>query len=73
MFTNKLNLPIEQERIARQDQTLSLAGMTWDDYEKCTREEYSGYRVSYLRGVITIVSPSQYLNSQSPIPNPLKP
>ena len=59
MFADKLNLPIEQERIARQDQTLSLAGMTWADYEQLTQEEYSGYRVSYFRGVITIVSPSQ--------------
>ena len=59
MFAERLNLPIEPERIAGQDQTLSLAGMTWADYEKLIREEYSGYRVSYLKGVITIVSPSQ--------------
>jgi hypothetical protein len=37
MFTDQLNLPIDRERLSQQDQTLSLAGMTWDDYEKLTK------------------------------------
>ncbi|MEN9872060.1 MAG: hypothetical protein RLZZ171_3052, partial [Cyanobacteriota bacterium] len=57
MFTDQLNLPIDRERDKLQDQTLSLTGMTWDDYEKITQLE-SNYRVSYFDGVITIVSPS---------------
>ena len=57
MFTDQLNLPIDKERDKLQDQTLSLTGMTWDDYEKITKLE-SNYRVSYFDGVITIVSPS---------------
>ena len=59
MFTDLLNLPIDSARARQQDQTLSIAGMTWTDYEKFTTEEYSNYRLSYLNGVITIVSPSQ--------------
>ena len=59
MFTDLLNLPIDSDRARQQDQTLSIAGMTWTDYEKFTTEEYSNYRLSYLNGVITIVSPSQ--------------
>lgn len=57
MFTDRLNLPIDKERARLQDQTLSLTGMTWDDYEKIIQLE-SNYRVSYFDGVITIVSPS---------------
>ncbi len=58
MFTNLLNLPLDSDRASRADQTLSLAGMTWDDYERLT-EASLGYRISYLKGVITIVSPSR--------------
>ena len=58
MFTDLLNLPINRDRATCSDQTLSLAGMTWDDYEKLTQEDY-GYRISYCNGVITIVSPSK--------------
>ncbi|MDJ0596404.1 MAG: Uma2 family endonuclease [Pleurocapsa sp. MO_226.B13] len=58
MFTDLLNLPIDSDRASRTDQILSLAGMTWDDYEKLTKE-YLGYRISYLNGVITLVSPSK--------------
>ncbi len=59
MFTDKLNLPIDKERLSQQDQALSLAGMTWDDYGKLIEEEGSKYRISYWNGVITIVYPSQ--------------
>ena len=52
-------LPLDSDRLQRQDQTLSLAGMTWIDYEKFDSEEYPGYRVSYFDGVITLVSPSK--------------
>lgn len=51
-------LPLNSEQLQKQDQTLSLAGMTWTDYEKFNAEEYLGYRVSYFNEVITLVSPS---------------
>jgi Uma2 family endonuclease len=54
-----IQLPINAERLQGQDQTLSMSGMTWCDYEKFDLEEYSGYRVSYFKGVITLVSPSK--------------
>lgn len=59
MFADRLNLPLDSDRLNRQDRSLSIAGMTWNDYEQLISEEYPGYRVSYLNGVITIVSPSQ--------------
>lgn len=59
MFTDLLNLPIDSDRATRQDQILSIAGMSWADYERLTDKEYSGYRASYLDGVIIIVSPSR--------------
>lgn len=54
-----IQLPISAERVQGQDRTLSLAGMTWAEYEKFDSEEYLGYRVSYFNGVITLVSPSK--------------
>ncbi len=59
MFTDLLNLPIDSDRAQAQDQILSLSGMSWSDYEKLTSQDYLGYRVSYLNGVINIVSPSR--------------
>lgn len=58
MFTDLLNLPLDRDRASRADQILSLAGLSWDDYERLT-EQYLGYRISYFNGVIKIVSPSQ--------------
>ena len=58
MFTDRLSLPIDSQRLSQQDQTLSLSGMEWEDYEQIT-EENNGYRISYFEGIITIVSPSQ--------------
>ncbi|MEL6930760.1 MAG: Uma2 family endonuclease [Cyanobacteria bacterium J06600_6] len=58
MFTDLLNLTINSQRLALQDQTLMLSGMTWDDYEKLTQAN-TNYLLSYLEGVITIVSPSR--------------
>jgi Uma2 family endonuclease len=52
-------LPLDSDRLQRQDQTLSFAGMSWIDYEKFDSEEYPGYRISYFNGVITLVSPSK--------------
>lgn len=52
-------LPIDSDRLKKQDQTLSLAGMTWADYEAFETEEYSCYKISYFNGVITLVSPSK--------------
>ena len=57
MFTDRLNLPLDSERLALQDQILSLSGMTWKDFEKLT-EERTNYRLSYFERTITIVSPS---------------
>lgn len=58
MLTN-ISFPIDSDRLSKQDQTLSLAGMTWSDFEKFISEEYSGYRVDYFNGIITLVSPSK--------------
>ncbi|MGF1590824.1 MAG: Uma2 family endonuclease [Pleurocapsa sp.] len=52
-------LPFDLNRLSKEDQTLSLAGMSWVDYEKFDDPEYPGYRVSYFNRVITLVSPSQ--------------
>ena len=52
-------LPIDINRLQEQDQTFSLAGMSWDDYEQFKTAEYPGYRVSFFSGVITLVSPSK--------------
>ncbi|MEL6579772.1 MAG: Uma2 family endonuclease [Cyanobacteria bacterium J06621_12] len=54
-----IKLPLDLDRLRHQDQTLSLAGMSWADYEQFDSLEYPGYRVSYFNGVITLVSPSQ--------------
>ena len=51
--------PALRDRLNQQDQTLRLAGMTWADYEQFISEEYPGYRTSYLKGIITLVSPSK--------------
>jgi Uma2 family endonuclease len=59
VFTDLLNFPIDSDRAQAQDQILSLSGMSWSDYEKLTSQDYLGYRISYLNGVITIVSPSR--------------
>ena len=58
MFTDQLALPIDSDRVLQYDQILIVAGMTWADYQKFDSIEYPGYRVFYLNGVITIVSPS---------------
>ncbi len=57
MFTDLLNLSINQDSSTLQDQVLSLSGMTWEDYDRLTQESNS-YRLSYSEGIITIVSPS---------------
>ena len=57
MMLINTKLPINSDRLIQQDHSLSLAGMTWEDFEKFNSEEYPGYRVSYFNGVITLVSP----------------
>ena len=52
-------LPISSDRLSQQDQTLRLAGMNWADYEQLLSSEYPGYRISFLKGIITLVSPSK--------------
>jgi len=60
VLTDILNIPINIERAKLADQVLSLAEMSWIDYEELTEtKEYSGYRISYWHGEITIVSPSK--------------
>lgn len=59
MFTDKLGLSLKRDPTSLQDQTLTLSGMTWEDYEQLTQDNRSSYRISYLNRVITIVSPSQ--------------
>ena len=54
-----VKLPISSDRLNQQDQTLRLAGMDWADYEQLLSEEYPGYRLSFLKGIITLVSPSK--------------
>lgn len=55
----KISFPINSDRIKNQDQTLSLAGMTWEDFENFLAEEYLDYQVNYFEGLITLVSPSK--------------
>lgn len=58
MFSDRLNLPLDPQKLAQQDQTLSLSGMSWSDYEQITQHK-NNYLISYFAGIITIVSPSQ--------------
>jgi hypothetical protein len=51
-------LPFDLNRLSQADQALSLAEMSWADYEKFDHSEYRGYQVSYFNGVITLMSPS---------------
>ena len=51
-------LPINSDRLNQLDRTLRLAGMDWHDYEQFLSDEYPGYRVSFLNGIITLMSPS---------------
>lgn len=62
MFTDLLNLPLDRDRASHADQVLSLAGMTWDDYERLTEDDL-GYRISFLQGVITIL----YIRDRVPL------
>ncbi|MEM9274773.1 MAG: Uma2 family endonuclease [Cyanobacteria bacterium P01_F01_bin.143] len=51
-------LPISSDHLNRQDQTLRLADMNWDDYEQLLSDDYPGYLASFFNGVITLMSPS---------------
>jgi Uma2 family endonuclease len=53
------NLPINRDRFAQNDQVLTITGATWLDYQHFDSAEYPGYRVSYFKGEITIVSPGR--------------
>ncbi len=57
LITKKL--PIDSKKFAQQDQILTITGATWQDYQQFDSEEYPGYRVSYLDGEITIMSPGR--------------
>ena len=53
------DLPIDRDKFARQDQILTITGATWADYQQFDSQEYTGYRVAYFKGEITIVSPGR--------------
>jgi Uma2 family endonuclease len=53
------NLPINRDKFAQNDQLLTITGATWLDYQHFDSPEYPGYRVSYFKGEITIVSPGR--------------
>ena len=57
LFNEKIQL--HPNKLANQDQVLILTGMTWEDFEQLTGEEYLGYRASYKNGEIIIVSPGR--------------
>ena len=57
LITKKL--PIDINKFAQKDQILTITGATWQDYQQFNSEEYPGYRVSYLKGEITIMSPGR--------------
>jgi len=53
------SLPLDRQKFAQQDQILTITGASWTDYQNFESPEYSGYRVAYFRGEITIVSPGR--------------
>ena len=53
-FTDILQIPIKET----EDQLLTLSGVSWEDYENLVVED-NNYLVSYLKGIITIVSPGR--------------
>ena len=53
------NLPLNRDKFTQEDQILTITGANWLDYQKFDSQEYSCYRVSYLNGEITIVSPGR--------------
>ena len=57
LITQKL--PIDSNKFAQKDQLLTITGASWQDYQNFNAEEYPGYRVSYLDGEITIMSPGR--------------
>lgn len=68
MFTDLLNLPQKlrghtlgsaEQRTIQKDQVLSIAGMTWADYEQLTSCTFTDYKISYSNEIITIVFKSR--------------
>ena len=57
LITN--NLPINRQKFAQQDQILTITGASWSDDREFKSQEYQGYRVSYFKGEIVIVSPGR--------------
>ena len=53
MLQDLIQEPFQSDRI------LIMTEMTWEDYEKLTHEDNSGYKISYFNNEITIVSPSR--------------
>lgn len=53
LATEKIQLGIHQDRLE------IITGGTWEDFEQLISEEYLGYRVSYIEGEITLVSPGR--------------
>lgn len=57
-ITFEVNLPLDNKLTRGKDKTITLANMTWDDYQTITQEN-QGYRISFFEGVISIMSPSR--------------
>lgn len=58
MLINK-KLLLDLSKFAQEDQILTLAGASWEDYKKLDSLEYSHYLISYWNGQITIMSPGR--------------
>ena len=54
-----MDLPLNRDKFAQNDQILTITGATWLDYQNFDSLEYPGYRVSFFNGEITIVSPGR--------------
>lgn len=59
MIDIQISLPKLQSNIQNKDKTITLADMTWEDYESLTEDNNSSYRLAYHEKIITIMSPSR--------------
>lgn len=46
-ITFEINLPLDNKLTQEKDKTITIADMTWDDYQTITQEN-QGYRISLL-------------------------
>ena len=57
MLEHQINLPLDS--LKDKDKTLTLANVTWKDYEILADNNQRQYRLSYYKNTITIMSPSR--------------